>query len=413
LRSPNHPDEHDLDVALMRRTPPQMTSVKHGHGGRRGKRGIGRYLVGGLVALVLVLFGGVIWFAYQDLMPGGDEAPPVIRADATPIKREPGERGGLPLLNDESAVVQGLDEPDSPVRVERIMPRETTAPRSTADVIPEALEAEPLSDSDLAATDLARADSDLVVAEAEAEVDPATDAGEAGTGDSLDTLLAEIVDGQGALSAIEPAAGPAAPNRATLDDVPQPADGLALPEGDVVALASPSATTPAAPASAATAPTASVAAPAASPATTQSTPAPAPVTASAPAPTPVPVTAPEPAAAVEPPPPVATPRAVTPAETTVASLPPPALAQDFVGAYGVQLLAVRDEAAAAGAWSGLQQQHPAVLGALRSRVQRADIGGNTFYRLQAGPFAARADANAVCAALQARGIDCFIVEPTS
>ena len=79
----------------------------------------------------------------------------------------------------------------------------------------------------------------------------------------------------------------------------------------------------------------------------------------------------------------------------------------------MQLLAVRDEASASGAWSGLQQRHQAVLGPLRSNVQRADIGDATFFRLQAGPFADRTGASSVCERLQAEGADCFVVEPTS
>jgi hypothetical protein len=366
-----------------------MTSAKKGHGGRRGPKGIRRYVLGGIVALVLALFSGVIWFAYQDLMPGGDEAPPLIRADAAPIKRDPDERGGLPLVNEESAVVQSLDEPDSPVRVERILPRETVAPRSTADVIPEVLEAEPVSDSDLAFAGTA--------------LDPATAAGvadaTAGPGDTLDTLLAEIVDGEAGTSApagglaAEPAAGTAADA-----ELPLPADGIAEPEREVTA-----------PAPAPAPATSTIAAPAAIPALPAAVLAPTPAPQAAPAPQ-LPATQPQ---ATQPPAAVATPRASAPAETTVAALPRPALAQDFTGAFGVQLLAVRDEAAAAGAWTGLQQRHPAVLGNLRSRVQRAEIGGNTFYRLQAGPFADRAGASAVCSALQSRGTDCFIVEPTS
>ena len=76
-------------------------------------------------------------------------------------------------------------------------------------------------------------------------------------------------------------------------------------------------------------------------------------------------------------------------------------------------MAVRDEASAAGAWDGLQARHQAVLGPLRSNVQRADVGDATFYRLQAGPFADRSGASNVCEALQAEGADCFVVEPTS
>jgi len=410
LRSPNHPDERDLDVAALRRSTPQATSPQRGLGGRRGKTGIMRYLVGGLVVLVLALFSGVVWFAYQDLVVGGDEPPPVIRADATPIKREPDERGGLPLVNEESVVVQALEEPDSPVRVERILPREAAAPRSTADVIPEELEAEPVSDTDLAVAGAALEQAaQTTVIDAE------------GPGDSLDTLLAEIVDGEGGSRAIEPAAGPApVPAAAAVDvpaledDLPMPADGVVLPDSGIAAVEPLPADQPlsAAPAPVVAAPeTPPAPAPALAPVVatpaTPPAPAPAPVATQAAPPTPAP--APVVATPATPPAPVAP----TPAETTVAALPSPALAQGFTGAYGVQLLAARDEAAVAGAWADLQRQHPSVLGSLRSRVQRAEIGGNTFYRLQAGPFADRGGASGVCAALQARGTDCFIVEPTS
>jgi cell division protein FtsN len=391
VRSPYPPDERDLDVAGLRRATPQVTAARKG---RRSQRGIGRYLIGGVVALVLLLFGSVVWFAYQDLMPGGNEAPPLIRADAAPIKREPDERGGLPLVNAESAVVQALEEPDSPVRVERIVPRESVAPRSTADVIPERLEADPVAETETAVADVGPA---ATTAGGEAEV---------GT-DSLETLLAEIVEGQGDPGAVEPASGTAASDAAAADEpaaLPVPSDGLPVPEAAVTALATDDGDITTLPAES-PAPAASVTATAPATGTPPAVQAP-PRAASPPAASPPVAAAPAPEA------PPAPPRATLP-ETTVAALPQPALAPSFAGAYGVQLLAVRDEAAAAGAWADLQQQYPGVLGQLQSRVQRADIGGNTFYRLQAGPFADRASASTVCSALQARGADCFIVEPAS
>ena len=171
-----------------------------------------------------------------------------------------------------------------------------------------------------------------------------------------------------------------------------PADGMALPESADQAAEAPSAAEAVAtPSTAVTEP----ARPSQSP-TTAAVPAPAPAaTATA--------TAPD-----------AAPSAPTaPAETTVAALPSPTLAASFNGAFRVQLLAARDEEAAAGAWAGLQARFPDALGPLRSDVQRAEIGGDTFFRLHAGPFADRADALAVCEALQARGADCFVVAPPS
>ena len=192
-----------------------------------------RYIVGGMVVVVLGLFSAVVWFAYQDLMPAGDVAPPLIRADAGDLKRQPDERGGLPVVNAESAIVRALDEPESPVRVERILPRETAAPRSTADVIPEALAAEP------GAAPVASAAADPAVAlDPEVLFEPKVPAAEAGDAggqapvpDTLDTLLAEIVESPAALGAIEPAAGPIGEDEiAEPGSLPLPADGLTVPQ---------------------------------------------------------------------------------------------------------------------------------------------------------------------------------------
>jgi hypothetical protein len=409
---------------------PPVGSVKRGHGGRRGRGGLRRYLVSGMVAAVLVLFSAVVWFAYQDLMPGGDAVPPLIRADAGELKRDPDERGGLPVVNEESAVVQALEEPESPARVERIVPRETVAPRSTADVIPEALEAEPLRTDNL--EQLSADAAGAATAAAGAAV--ATEA--AGT-ETLDTLLAEIIEGPGGVDAIEPGAGPMGEtDLAQADALPLPNDGLLRPEDDAplapAAPSAPSGTTAAleTPATASTGASASTlpaerpatltpptgqttaAAPAAAaPATPAVTPSSTAVSTTGASGAPAATAPASPAVAAAP---AAEPTpAPAPAETVVAALPSPTLAPNFDGAFRVQLLAVQDEAAAAGAWTGLQAQFPGALAPLRSQVQRAEIGGSTYFRLHAGPFADRASADAVCASLQAQGADCFVVAPTS
>ena len=416
MRSPDHPVERDLDVADLRRPTP-VGSVKRGHGAARSRRGLRRYLLGAMVVVVLALFSAVVWFAYQDLMPGGDTVPPLIRADAGELKREPDERGGLPVVNAESAVVQALDEPESPVRVERIVPREAAAPRSSADVIPEilAVEAGLEAESSVAAEESAFGGEGetLVVAPlavpalATAEADDA--AGTATATDTLDTLLAEIIEGPEDLAAIEPAAGPFAED----DGLPLPDDGMALPEA-LAAEPEALAAEPEALMAEATSPvvTGATEAPATAATTLATAPTPAPATTTT-APAAASTTAAAPPAPRDTTPRQTTPRQTTPPETTVAALPSPALAPTFNGAFRVQLLAVRDQDAAAGAWSGLQQRFPTALGPLRSQVQRAEIGGGTFYRLHAGPFADRSGASAVCEALQSQGVDCFVVAPTS
>ena len=78
------------------------------------------------------------------------------------------------------------------------------------------------------------------------------------------------------------------------------------------------------------------------------------------------------------------------------------------GAYVVQLLALRDEAAAEKAWAGLQKKHPS-LQAHASDVERADLGDKgIFYRLRAAGFGSKAEAQSFCASLKAAGQDCMV-----
>lgn len=352
-------DENSVDVAALRRAPTRSRP-------RRRYRG---FVVGGLVAAVLLLFVSVVWFAYQDMMPGGDEAPPVVRAEAGPLKRAPNERGGAPVVNEESVVVQALNEPDAPVRVERLIPREEPAPRSSADVIPDELQAEPAAPGK-------------------------------GEPDSLDALLADLAEGPKELRDIEPGDGGAA-SATAVDELPAaPAPAAAA----VPAAAKPPAAT-AAPA-AEPAPEAPAPAVPAAGAATMATPAPAVTTTTRP-----PAPQPAPSRAASPPP--ARSAAPAPARTQTATATAPAASGELASSFRLQLLAVRDEAAAAAAWTDLQRKHPAVLGGLRSRVEQAKVGGNTVFRLQAGPFAGREAADRACRSLQQAGGDCFIVGPTS
>jgi len=107
-----------------------------------------------------------------------------------------------------------------------------------------------------------------------------------------------------------------------------------------------------------------------------------------------------------------------PAETppaTVAAKPAPAApkpadikpAPAIGGTYVVQLLALRDEAAAQTAWTALQKKHAALRG-YTSDVERADLGDKgVFYRLRAAGFAGKAEAQSFCAKLKSAGQDCI------
>ncbi|MEL6479001.1 MAG: SPOR domain-containing protein [Pseudomonadota bacterium] len=60
------------------------------------------------------------------------------------------------------------------------------------------------------------------------------------------------------------------------------------------------------------------------------------------------------------------------------------------------------------AWRRLQAANRDILGQKALALQTTSSGGTTFYRLRVGPFRDRAEANAVCQALRARGQDCIV-----
>jgi len=98
-------------------------------------------------------------------------------------------------------------------------------------------------------------------------------------------------------------------------------------------------------------------------------------------------------------------------ETTAAA--PPATAIP-ARAFRIQLGAVRSEAAARSEWSRLQKQHQPVLGRLALSVERADLGQKgVYYRIQAGPFADRAAADAACHELTKQKVPCLPIRPES
>lgn len=77
--------------------------------------------------------------------------------------------------------------------------------------------------------------------------------------------------------------------------------------------------------------------------------------------------------------------------------------------YVLQLGAFRTEEAADAGWKLLATRHAAVLGELERFIVPADLGDKgKFFRLQAGPFAERAAANAQCASLKTAGVDCLV-----
>lgn len=133
--------------------------------------------------------------------------------------------------------------------------------------------------------------------------------------------------------------------------------------------------------------------------------------------------APEPAAAREGAPVSITPPAIQPKAGVPAAAEPetkriaavepaakaPAATPAAMGAYVVQIMALREEAAAKSAWASLQKKHPAILGGHALDIEKADLGDKgTYYRIRAAGFETKAEAQSACSSLKSAGQDCLV-----
>ncbi|HLZ67654.1 MAG TPA: SPOR domain-containing protein [Aliidongia sp.] len=90
--------------------------------------------------------------------------------------------------------------------------------------------------------------------------------------------------------------------------------------------------------------------------------------------------------------------------------PTPAPAAAAGGPLRVQIAATKDEASARAEFARLQKAHADLLGNLSATVVKADLGDKgTFYRIQAGPIADKAQADKLCTQLKPLGIGCIVV----
>jgi hypothetical protein len=82
------------------------------------------------------------------------------------------------------------------------------------------------------------------------------------------------------------------------------------------------------------------------------------------------------------------------------------------GRFAVHLASVRDPNAVASEWQRLVRLHPMLASLPLRRAERIDLAGKgTFYRVAAGSFATRAEAQAVCDRLKTRGVYCTLSNP--
>lgn len=91
-----------------------------------------------------------------------------------------------------------------------------------------------------------------------------------------------------------------------------------------------------------------------------------------------------------------------------AAAPPPVSSGS--GGYRIQLASLRSEEEAQAAWQRISAQHNALLAGHPHYIEKTTVGNlGTFYRIQIGPFADKAQSAQLCKTLQNSGVDCFLV----
>jgi hypothetical protein len=89
--------------------------------------------------------------------------------------------------------------------------------------------------------------------------------------------------------------------------------------------------------------------------------------------------------------------------------PAPASATEGVaGGYAVQLGLANSESAAGTALAQLQRKHPDLNGK-PSMIRKAEVNGNTIYRVRIGPLA-KEEASSLCSKVQGQGGQCFVAK---
>jgi cell division septation protein DedD len=107
------------------------------------------------------------------------------------------------------------------------------------------------------------------------------------------------------------------------------------------------------------------------------------------------------------------PAAATPASQQVASVQPvaPAAAETTPaggGGFAVQLGLANSEAAAQTAFASFQRKFSDLEG-MPSLIRKAEVNGNTIYRVRVGPLS-KEEASSLCSKLQGQGGQCFVAK---
>lgn len=358
---------------------------------------IRKVLFGLPVLLVALGFGSIVWLAYVEGQSSALGEPPLVKALPEPIKTLPD--GTSFAGREQDSLDDLLDERSDRQPQGRLQPRpeEPILPEPAPDAVQPAATPEPEPGSQQFA---ARTPEPAANLEATADTEAA------------DVLDAPAPAATPAPEASAPEAADAA-NAATASPPPQPtlvrpappaarsSQPAIAPPGNVLRRPTPTSPDPA------------------DTRVARVTPAPAEPTRPAISPSGVEQSTPgtwnRDRLRLEPPPPVLA-RAPLPTQTPAPAGAPPIIAapgDDGRSAtqpiYRIQLASVREEADARRAWDLYRLDLGDVLGGFAPVIERADIANGTFYRVQAGAFDDRLQAEAICDELKGRDVACLVV----
>jgi hypothetical protein len=336
----------DADFLDGAQLPPPGTPAKSG----LTLRSRSAFMVGSAL-LGAIALGGALAFAYKQSGGGlGSEPPPLVQADATPVKEAPDQPGGKEFPHKNKLIYDRLQNGDGP-ESEKLVPRQEDV----------AVPAMPASDPASMPAPVASTDA----------VPPTTQA----------------LPGA-------PTMAMAAADESAPDGGPRKVKTMVVrPDGSVETPAIPALPTEAAPAGAAPVEAAAAPAPAAEPqlaAVAPPQPAEqqpvqaAPQEAAAPAPEPKP----------------------KPKQQTAAATP-----QAAPSKYVVQVGSKKNQTEALASFADMQQKYPTLLANYRPIVQKADLGAKgTWYRLRIGPITDKTAASKLCSQLKSQGLpDCLVM----
>lgn len=327
-----------------------------GDGGDRRRRGGGARLLPIAVAVIaLAVFGGIVWYAYnQGVRSGSEEAAPLLRPEGQ-AKVQPEDPGGMDVAHTDKEVYDRISgEEDAQETVERILPppEDPMSPPAPEDggadvASPEipsitASEGESEGGAPAASGDGERAAGTETDAAAGDEEPPLPDENLAAPESEPPTAApTEEVDGGTRTAAAEPEASDTAAQPETASDEPETAEAAETSAADDTSEAAGSDE---------------------SGAETEA------------------------------------------GETETA-------AADPASGWRVQIAALGSEEAARRAWERRREDLPQLLGDLQLSIQRAEVNGEIFYRVRGGPLPDRAAAEERCAALKAEDQGCLVVSP--